>query len=407
MINNNTAIQINLRSYNTITEANIKKISMVSSKVAYQKLDNNFLENTTKQKTAIKSNFAKKNLVFPYEDILCKGLKIIQENPSIGELKEDTRAQVSKDHSFYTTITFKHTLPIFQPSKLTMAAISHHYKQKYHINIYILTENITGLLYQFAKQLNEGQQLGVITKFCSDNKHVIPIILSKNNQKTYIVLLDSLTGNNELNNYFISDTYLKLVEELGSNNCHLLHTDIQRQKDDYSCINDSFIVLKDALTTPKLITSYFNSSKINYTYQLNTTNNKINCQVSVVEFPKILYKTMQNKQLLDELTTEELQTNLKQSTIIELKAQQKTLQQHLNEYNRIIEVEKKIMIERCCFNTKTVKKNWQINSYLQVKGYRMLVKSFKLIDNSNGKIDQAKAELLVKTYANPEHMLSN
>jgi hypothetical protein len=182
-----------------------------------------------------------------------------------------------------------------------------------------------------------------------------------------------------------------------------LHSDIQRQKDCYSCINDAFIVLKDALTIPELITLYFNNSKINATYKLDTINNKINIQASIIEYPKFLYKTMQNKQLLDELTTEDLQTNLKQSTIIELVAQQKTLQQHFNEYNRMIEVEKKIIIERCCFNTKKVNKKWEVNSYLQVKGYRMLVRSFELIDNSSGKIDQSKAELLVKTYVNPEY----
>jgi predicted transcriptional regulator len=400
-------IQKNYPSYTRRIEDNIKKIPIVSSKVAYQKLDNNFSENTIKQKTVIKGKFAKKNLVFPYEDILCQGLKIIQENPSIGELKEDTRPQHSEDNSIYTFITFKHTLPIFQPSKITMATISQYYKQKYNINIYILTENIIDLLCQFAKQLTEGQKLGVIIKICPVGQHVTPIILSKNNQKIYVVILDSIKEHNEQKNCFISDAYLKLAEEIGINNFQLLHTDIQRQKDNYSCINDAFIVLKDALVTPKVITSYFNSSKINYTYKFNTTNNKINCQVSVIECPKFLYKTMQNKQLLDELTTEDLQTNLKQADIISLETQQKTLQQHLNEYNCIIEVEKKIMKERCCFNTKIVKKKWLINSYLQVKAYRMLVKSFKLIDNSSGKIDQSKAELLVKTYVNPKYLLVN
>jgi hypothetical protein len=69
MINHNTAIQTNSLSYNTITEDNIK-MSIVSSKVAYQKLDNNFAENITKKKIATKGKFAKKKILFSLMKIL-------------------------------------------------------------------------------------------------------------------------------------------------------------------------------------------------------------------------------------------------------------------------------------------------------------------------------------------------
>jgi hypothetical protein len=110
---------------------------------------------------------------------------------------------------------------------------------------------------------------------------------------------------------------------------------------------------------------------------------------------------VQNKQFLDELSPEELQMPLKEVTSTSTKLATKTLKTHLDKYNCSIIAHKlsiiygpKNIITRC-------DKKWVVNFYLQIKGYRMLVKAFKAIDDGSGKVNQERADALMKKYVNP------
>jgi hypothetical protein len=265
---------------------------------------------------------------------------------------------------------------------------------KYNIDIYFITQDIQNSIGNLVKQLKNGEQIGVVARLTT--RHDNPLIICKNNEEIYIVVMDYLKIKDDSFWGFFSSPS-KLIEVFGTEHCHLLHAGIPRQQDTYSCINDATIILKNALRKPNLINDLFNTSQtVDVTYD-DEVNGKTCYQVGVAEFPKFLYKTVQNKQLLDELTTEDLQTHLKQSTDIS----SKTVQTHLNKYNRVLTVLRETTSRGSPgTNTNTVK-DWEVNTYLQTKPYRMVVKSFDKIADSNGKINQETATKLVNKYVNP------
>ena len=97
-----------------------------------------------------------------------------------------------------------------------------------------------------------------------------------------------------------------------------------------------------------------------------------------------------------------MQTSLTaESTDVSSIKVKKTLQTHFNKYNRTLTVMKKTVTYGDSIETKTQQDYWQVNTYLQTKPYRMLVKSFEEIADSNGKINQEIATKLMEKYVNP------
>jgi vacuolar-type H+-ATPase subunit F/Vma7 len=395
MENTNGTGAINTSNYNTITNDNTKPIQKTAIKV---------VNDQNKQLPLAKGYFSEDGTVFPDESIILRGLTIIKDNPSIGVTGQDIRKQWIKHYTNEgqcKVTTFSHTLPIFQPKDMTITAILQHYKKKYDINIYYINNNVKNSIGKLVQQLKNKEQIGVITNISDKKWHMTPVVISKNNDHIYIVTLDSIDRKNYSFWRFFSSTE-KLIETCGTQHCHLFHAGIPRQQDMYSCINDAIIVLKDALRKPNLINDLLKTSKtVDVTYN-DKNNGKTVYQVVIAEFPKYLYKTVQNKKLLDELTTEDLQTSLTaESTDVSSIKVKKTLQTHFNKYNRTLTVMKKTVTYGDSIETKTQQDYWQVNTYLQTKPYRMLVKSFEEIADSNGKINQEIATKLMEKYVNP------
>jgi hypothetical protein len=384
MLNKVNITQENILYGNTETIEKIQKTPEINSKVAGNQTKGQFLDS---------------GIVLPHEDIILKGLKIVKENPSIGLLRQDVRekhiekSKKSKRSDIETT--FNHRLSILVPSKIGMVAIAENYKNKYNINIYIVDINISDSLFMLAQQLDNGEKIGIVL---SIDGHLTPIIISKCNDSLHIVVLDGIFIK-PMYHFFIDEAYVKLLHVYGETKCQLLYAGGTRQRDRYSCINDTFIILKDALRKPNLINELFANSKIEDRYNSKA---KKYYQSKTVAFPKILYKTMQNKQLLDKLSLEELQISLKEVTDISNKLTTKTLKAHFNKYNHSIIAHKSSTTYGGGRNIVTdYDINWLVNFYLQIKAYRMLVKSFGVIDDGNGKINQEKADILMEKYVNP------
>jgi hypothetical protein len=345
-----------------------------------------------------KGQFLKSGVVFPHEDIILRGLEIVKENPSVASLRPDVRKRNIEFNEERTT-TFKHKIKILQLSKISMAAIADTYKNKYNINIYIITYNIYYRLLNLAQQLDNSEKIGVVLDLEGgyEGRHVTPVILSKSNNELSIVVLDSVFTIPKIQGV-IESTYVKLMQEYGETKCHRLYVEGGRQKDEHSCINDAFIILKDALRKPNLINELFANSEIKQERYHETIKDY---QINIAEFPKSLYKSVQNKQWLDKLTPEELQTPLKEVASISTKLATKTLKTHLDKYNCKITAHRKLFIYSYTNVRKEYDIDWIVNFYLPIKGYRMLVKAFQAIDDGSGKVNQERADALMKKYINP------
>jgi hypothetical protein len=387
---------INTSNYNTITKDNTKPIQKTAIKA---------VNDQNKKLPLVKGHFSEDGTVFPDECIILRGLNIIENNPDIGNIEQDIRTQWSANTNGiggqFKKTTFAHNLPIFQSMHMGMAIIAEHYKNKYNIDIYFIDHNVKYLIGNLVKQLKNSEQVGVITNAIPETGHITPLIISKKNEEIYIVTLDSINKKHDgFWCFFSSPT--KLIEICGTQHCHLLHAGILRQQDMYSCISDAIIILKNALRKPNLIADLLKTSKTVEVTCDDKDSDKTVYQVLLAEFPKFLYKTVQNRQLLDQLTTEDLQTSLiSEPTNVSPTKQQKTLQTHLIKYCRILTVLRDITDYGDKYKKLKTKQNWLVNTYLQTKPYRMLVKSVEEIADSNGEINQEIATKLIDKYVNP------
>jgi hypothetical protein len=400
MDNTSSVGTISTLDYNTIANDNTKPIQEIDIKV---------VNNQNKQLIIAEGYFSEYGTVFSHESIILRGLTIIKENPDIGVTVEDIRKQYIKNNNTgdqYKETKFKHTLPIFQPKHMSMAVIAEHYKNKYNINIYFINTDVINSISKLVKQLKNGEKIGIIAKVSSRIWHMTPLVISKNNEEIYIVTMDSVNITDDNSWSFV---FFNLIESCGTQQCHILHAGIPRQQDHYSCMNDAIIILKDALRKPNLINELLKTNKkiyVTYNASDDEENGKTCYQVGIVEFPEFLYKTVQNKESLDKLTTKDLQSPLKQKIDISSNMVHKTLQTHLNKYTRVLSVMRKtITINHGDVKKTNTEKDWQVNTYLQTKPYRMLVKSFDEIANANGKLNQETATKLVNKYVNPSFLI--
>jgi hypothetical protein len=382
------------------TKPKVKIIQTNDATITHKSLDNNFFVNKTPTTVATKSLFSETVIAFPHEDIIDKALKIINKNIYIGTSYDNTRKSILGK---YKKITFNYTLPIFKPSEACIAAIAHHYNKKYNIEIYYVDKNTKDLLYKLAQQLPNGKQIGVIAILHPHSIHVTPLVFSKNNNKLYIVSIDSVS-NSRSSQRILEESYLNLIKIYGEQNCHLLYAGTNRQTDGYSCINDAFVILKDALRKSNLIDDLVNSITEDIT---NDNKDEKSYKISIAPFPKFLYKTVQNKKLLDKLTTEDLQTPLNKSTDIPSRKGIKTLETHFKKYNRNIVATSYMYDYNNSGNNNGIAKNWEVNTYLQIKAYRMLARAFKIIENRSGYIDYSKTSKIERRYINSEILINN
>jgi hypothetical protein len=343
-----------------------------------------------------KGQFLASGVVCPHEDIILRSLKIVEENPSVATLHEDVRniEVKNKESTEYIVTTFNHKIKILHPNWTIKAAIADTYKNKYNINIYIITYNdIYNSLLNLAQQLDNSEKIGIVLE--ASGLHDTPVILSKSNDELSIVVLDSIRIKPPTSK-FIEKVYAQLMQEYGRTKCHLLYVEGGRQKDRYSCRNDAFIILKDALRKPSLINELFANSEIEQERNDKTIKDY---QVNIAEFPKSLYKVVQNKQWLDKLSPEELQIPIEEVTSISTKLATKTLKTHLDKYNCKVRAYRLSYIEISRIKKRYI--DWTVNFYLHIKGHRMLVKAFQAIDDGSGKVNQERANALVKKYVNP------
>jgi hypothetical protein len=382
------------------TKPKVKIIQANDAAITHKSLDNNFFVNKTPTTVATKSLFSETVIAFPHEDIIGKALKIIDKNSDIGTRYNNTKESILGK---YKKITFNYTLPIFKPNEVCIAAIAHHYKKKYNIEIYYVDKNTKDLLCKLAQQLPNGKQIGVIAILQLDGIHVTPLVFSKNNNKLYIVSIDSVS-NSRSSQRILEESYLNLIKIYGEQNCHLLYAGANRQTDGYSCINDAFAILKDALRKSNLIDDLVNSITEDIT---NDNKDEKLYKISIAPFPKFLYKTVQNKKLLDELTTQDLQTLLNKSTDIPSRKVTKTLATHFKKYNRNIVATSYMRDYNNSGDNNGIAKNWEVNTYLQIKAYRMLARAFKIIDDGSGYIDYRKTLKLERRYINSEILINN
>ena len=184
----------------------------------------------------------------------------------------------------------------------------------------------------------------------------------------------------------------------------MILADGDRQADSYSCRNDAFIILKDALRKPNVV-SYFEPFKqeLSGEFYQSSADDKFVFKTYSVQLPLFLFKTIQIDTVLANFTDEDKSTILKISKDGDIK----TLQTHLDKYKRSvvattteISYENQVNPETNTYDQEVIteEKKCIINVYLQMKGFLMLVTVFPELSDAEGKIDASKQELLLSKY---------
>jgi diadenosine tetraphosphate (Ap4A) HIT family hydrolase len=345
-----------------------------------------------------KGRFSKYDLVFPHEEIISRGIEIVEANPYIGSTKTDIREKNLGSSRGTVTTSFDHSLPIFAPENSTVCAIIDHYKQKYNVYIYFVTSQIENAIYRLTEQLENEKYIGIIANSPCHPGHVTPVIINKKDDNIFLLRFDAISDYTAIDSN-LAEARNKLINKHGYQ-VTIINVGPEYQADYISCRIGAVSLLKDALRCPSLMDYFKNLKK----YTSDDEKEFIKNDVSSAELPKFLFKIVQSKSLLDSLTTEDLQEPLK-TAITNMKNPDKTLQTHLNKYNRDITVRiKKHIYTPSCITNRVV--SWQVNTYLQTKAYRLAVKAFDILEGENGKKDEAMNEKLMRQYFNP-HLINN
>jgi hypothetical protein len=276
-----------------------------------------------------------------------------------------------------------------------MAAAANYYKNKYGVNIHIVCESPAKKTYDLMQQLNDCEQLGIIARPAKFMKHVTPLIISKKNEDIFIISLDSV-DKNPVFIYGIEKFFKeKLMNPDDKKNYHLILVDAKRQADPISCRNDALIILKDALRKPNVVSYFEPSSKKVSTCEYQTSaNSSVVLARYQAKLPAFLFKTVQINSTITNFTDKDKSTVLK----ISAKGYTKTLKTHLDQYNRTVMVTKVTKFLYQSATTSVTNHKWLVNEYLLIKGFLMLVKAFRELDDGTGKIDVSKQELLLSEY---------
>jgi hypothetical protein len=139
---------------------------------------------------------------------------------------------------------------LFQPTPTGLETIAQHYNKKYGINIAIVNDPQQGPstitkhfknFYPYHEEhlrsvLRERSPIGII--LTNGQKHAIPIILSQEGDKKYMIIMDSTIGDRKRSYYTAANKFPEYTILLGKG---------ARQVDSQSCLTDAICVLKDGL----------------------------------------------------------------------------------------------------------------------------------------------------------------
>jgi len=149
---------------------------------------------------------------------------------------------------------------IIQPLPAGAVILAKRYNQKYNININIVDHtNVVQrgdvLKDRFAKfretfdikKFEEGKPVGFL--LMHGLQHVVSFIISRENNKVYMIIFDSTSGSRKGGYKVIANMFAE---------CEVLLNDGTRQADVGSCVADGLCMLKDGLRMPNLGTYIFN-----------------------------------------------------------------------------------------------------------------------------------------------------
>lgn len=246
---------------------------------------------------------------------------------------------------------------IYQPTPLGAEIIAQYYRVKYNLKLNIFdttNEDIEGALINkrfnlFASYIHQnlnnligsGESIGFLLMHAQH--HVVPVIISLENDKPAIIIFDSNSGCRTRGYYNVAKLFPSYKVLLNSGT---------RQADMGSCVTDGLLILKDALQIENLSHSLFFEKKMEI---VNTPSNsrlfssykEAPENFALFKMPETLLKTAQISQYVSDA-----QADL--SKVISKKSN-KTLGQHREEFKTTVQ-----------FNNEEPKEI-NINRFLMVK----------------------------------------
>lgn len=355
---------------------------------------------------------------------------ILSRHPELGILCKDERMHRKDSYDFCET-TFRPAIDIVYPSDLMLASIADYYKTKYDINIKIVSHyinlddyarpfdnpdysDVLQSLTELAEELTDDSQVGVIVRFAS--AHATPIIISKYHQKCHLIVMDCLGLENaacySMNPIFytICKVVNKINSKCGEQRYFPVFTDLQRQSDNYSCKNDALLMLKDALRENIMDKLDFYQESLESVLKI-PFKLKLPASALVARLPIFLHKTVQRKDVLDKISPQAKRRPFRK-TVTPTTAT-KNLHHHLRRHThqftavrtrnqRLFAEESRMASEKdpnpILWETTVEEKTWQINTYLQQKPLKWVVKAYERLKAEDGKIDPAVRKKLLNLY---------
>jgi len=249
---------------------------------------------------------------------------------------------------------------IIVPNDNGKCLLAKHYHDKYGIEIFIMTD--TKNLGAFIEKIRERDgdiKIGIIAN--TDNAHVVPLIYERNGDKESIINFDTLGPEPKPPSKFNIAAFISLIKSVTSNKNIDFHScQGIRQVDSYSCVNDAFAILKDALREENITAQLKNPRPAQSAIQ--TTSHSY----TLVQLPERWSKSIQNQKIFDEY---KVKINFEDPVARSRKEKpKKSLQQHRNENEKAIT--RRFLYELSNGTlVKETEETKRINVYLKEKGY--------------------------------------
>ena len=318
------------------------------------------------------SNLIETFLLYP---VIGKATEIINKYPELGWLHDDER--VSGSGSIEQTTTFKHNCKVVFLSVYSMAADAAYYKGKYGVDIRVVAaRHLKELIENIVREKNSNFQMGLIIKSPTKAYHYLPAILGSINGDISIVFMDSLAP--DCGEQFLLETpeFCKKIYFVPPK---------RRQKDNISCRSDAILILKDALRRKDVISSInsdVHSERTKY-YLRNT---------ALLPF---MSKTIQDHETIKKISPERRNCNLLPTSN---HSSNKTLQDSFDKYLRDVTAIVKIKSAKKGQVPEEREKKWQVNMYLQIKGYDLVCKAFSQLTDKSGNFNPEKMQEIIGAY---------
>ncbi len=317
---------------------------------------------------------------------LMSGIKsatdLLTTHPELGVLKEDVRKVDEPGNTRITT--FKNGSQIVFPSELALAAAASYYNDKYDIDITVSGFfNIKPLVEKMMASYDGDFQSGVLVNVDPGNdadSHFIPLVISRRAGKVDIVVLDSAAHQMQGALYVLS---------MAIENCQVTFVDHtkKRQADYHSCRNDAMLVVKNALKFEDFMTRFEKESKMSMAGFVRHAS-----------LPPFMSRTIQNAKKMKDFSPEEMEMDIRPDKS-KKSHEKKSLSEHYQRYTHSLQASIDHKYEdNTGSHHKKYDKTWDVNRYLQEKGYSLICKAFSQLDDGNGGIDQKKKESIVEKH---------